>query len=231
MRLWRVLMGALALCAVTNAVAQAPDPRAALEAKAAAALAAKSWPDAESASKQLVTIDPARLDYRQTLATAQLNQGHYPDALATIDAAIALAAKSAPGTDPARQKGALAVMLVTKGNIFLKQGKMPEAVAAYEKAAPLTANPATAYFNICAVQYNAGKMPEAVAACDRAIAADPKKADAYFIKGSALFGDAKIQNGKVVPSRDAMAALQQYLVLAPNGPHVADVKAMLDAAK
>ena len=233
MKLARVVTALIVLGATTGAFAQGPDARAALEAKAAAAYNAKKWQDAESAFKQLVAIEPARFDYRQDLANAQLNLGHLPDALTSVDAAIALAEKSAKGTsaEAAKAKAALANMLVTKGNIFLKQRKTPEAIAAYEKAAPLAANPATAYFNLCAVHYNAGNMKGAAAACDKAIAADPKKADAYFIKGSVLFADAKMQNGKIVPSRDAMAALQQYLVLAPNGPHAADVKAMIDATK
>ncbi len=231
MRLTRVVAALLVLGATTGAFAQAPDARAALEAKAAAAYTAKSWADAESAFKQLAAMDPARLDYRQDLANAQLNQGHYPDALASVDAAIALAELSARGPEAAKAKAALAGMLVTKGNIFLKQKKVPDAIAAYEKAAPLAPNPATAYFNLCAVQYNEGNMKGAVAACDKAIAADPKKADAYFIKGSVLFADATMQNGKIVPSRESLAALRQYLVLAPKGPHADDVKAMLDATK
>jgi len=231
MKLTRVLTALLVLGAPTGAFAQNPDAQAALEAKAAAAYNAKNWQEAESAFKQLVAMEPARFDYRQDLANTQLNLGHLPDALASVDAAIALAEKSARGPDAAKAKAALAGMLVTKGNIFLKQRKQPEAIAAYQKAASLAANPATAYFNLCAVHFNSGDMKGAVAACDKAIAADPKKADAYFIKGSVLYADAKVQNGKIVPSRDALAALQQYLVLAPKGAHVDDVKAMLDATK
>jgi tetratricopeptide (TPR) repeat protein len=231
MRPTRVVMALLVFVATTGAFAQSPDARAAIEAKAAAAYTAKNWADAESAFKQLVAMDPARLDDWQALANAQLNLGHYPDALVSADAAVALAQKSAQGPDAAKAKAALAVLLVTKGNIFLKQKKVPDAIAAYEKAAPLAPNPGIAYFNLCAVHYNTGNTKDAVAACDKAIAADPKKADAYFIKGSLLYADATMQNGKIVPSKDALAALRQYLVLAPDGPHVDDVKAMLDATK
>ena len=80
---------------------------------------------------------------------------------------------------------------------------------------------------ICALLYNQGRMQEVVPACDKAIAADPAKADAYFIKGSALFGDARIENGKMVLPDGAVQALQKYLELAPSGSHVTDVKAML----
>ncbi|HEY4918734.1 MAG TPA: hypothetical protein VII40_01390 [Xanthobacteraceae bacterium] len=230
-RLSCVVTVLLAFAATTGASAQGPDARAALEAKAAAAYGAKSWANAESAFKQLVAMDPSRLDYRQSLANAQLNLGHYPDALASADAAIAIAEKSAQGPEAAKAKAALGPILVTKGNILLKQHRVPDAIAAYEKAAPLAANPATAYFNLCATLYNTGSTQGALAACDKAIAADPKKADAYFIKGSVLYADATMQNGKIVPSKAALAALRQYLLLAPNGAHVADVKQMLDAAK
>ncbi len=68
---------------------------------------------------------------------------------------------------------------------------------------------------------NAGKLPEAGAAADKAIAADPKKADAYYIKGQSLIPgatvDAKTQ--KVVAPPGCVEAYQQYLELAPDGPH------------
>jgi tetratricopeptide (TPR) repeat protein len=157
-RLTRVVTVLLAFAATTDAFPQVLDARAALEAKAAAAYSAKSWANAESALKQLVAMDPASLDYRQSLANAQLNLGRYPDALASADAAIAIAETSAQGPGAAKAKAALSVMLVTKGNILLKQHKVPDAIAAYEKAAPLATNPATAYFNLCAVLYNSGKL-------------------------------------------------------------------------
>src|SRR5580692_9315672 len=119
-RLSCVMTVLLAFAATAGAFAQGPDARAALEAKATAAYGAKSWADAESAFKQLVAMDPARLDYRQSLANAQLNLGHYPDALASADAAIAIAEKSAQGPEAAKAKAALGPILVTKGNILLK---------------------------------------------------------------------------------------------------------------
>ena len=126
-----------------------------------------------------------------------------------------------------KAKAALATLLTTRGNILLKQHRMADAIAAYEKAAAVSTNPGVAYFNICALLYNQGRMQEVVPACDKAIAAYPAKADAYFIKGSALFGDARIENGKMVLPDGAVQAFQKYLELAPSGSHVTDVKAML----
>lgn len=94
------------------------------------------------------------------------------------------------------------------------------------------ADSASSAFAACATLYNAGKTDEAIAACDKTIALDPGKADAWFIKGSALFGNAKIGSGKkfdVPPG--TVEALNKYLELAPNGPHAPDVHAMLDSLK
>jgi hypothetical protein len=61
------------------------------------------------------------------------------------------------------------------------------------------------------------------------VQADPTLANAWFVLGSSLFADAKIDsNGKVMMTAENRQALQKYLELSPDGPHAADVKAMLD---
>lgn len=196
-----------------------------------AAVQAKNWSDAASGFKQLIELRPDRYDYYSGLGDAQLNLGQYEDAVHTYGKGIQVAqAGTGPKDDPARIKAALGQMLTNQGNCYLKMRKTDQALAAYEKAAALSPNPGTAYFNLCATQYNAGKMDEAAAACAKAIAADPTKADAYFIRGSALYGNGKIdaQNKYVVPP-GTVEALKKYLELAPQGGHVEDVKAMLEA--
>ena len=86
------------------------------------------------------------------------------------------------------------------------------------------------YFNEAATLYNAGKLPEAGAAADKAIAADPKKADAYYIKGQALIPQATVdpKTQKIVAPPGCVEAYQQYLELAPDGQHAADVKGILE---
>ena len=98
---------------------------------------------------------------------------------------------------------------------------------AYEKAAK--AAPAQAgmyYYNEAATLYNAGKMHEAAAAADKAIAADPKRADAYYIKGQALIPKATVdpKTQKIMAPPGCVEAYQQYLELAPTGPHAEEVK-------
>ncbi len=222
---------ALAATALPRIGAGAPLPAAqsesqsALVAKAQAALDAKQWPDAEAALKQLSSSEP-RWEYSQALGAAQMNQGHYADALDSYQRAIELAGKNA---SPA----AIAAMYTAIGNANLKLKKNDAAIAAYTKAAALDPNPAVSYFNLCAVMFNMGQpAAKTVVFCDKAIAADPKKADAYFIKGSSLYGEGAVdKSNKFVVPPGAVEALKQYLVLAPGGPHAQDVKAMLDALK
>jgi len=225
------LLASLAFAATAQICAAAPLPAAqgenqnALVAKAQAALDAKQWPDAEAALKQLSASEP-RWEYFEALGAAQFNQGHYADSLNSYQRAIDLAGKSA---SPA----AIGQMYTTIGNANLKLKKNDAAIAAYNKAAALSPNPAVAYFNLCATMFNMGQpAAKTVPACDKAIAADPKKADAYFVKGSALYGEGALdKSNKFVPPPGALEALKQYLVLAPDGPHAQDVKAMFDALK
>jgi tetratricopeptide (TPR) repeat protein len=117
------------------------------------------------------------------------------------------------------------------GQTYAKMGNAKDSADAYEMAAKaLPANAAMYYFNEAATLYNAGKLPEAGAAADKAIAADPKKADAYYIKGQALIPQASVdpKTQKIVAPPGCVEAYQMYLELAPDGPHAADVKGILD---
>jgi tetratricopeptide (TPR) repeat protein len=231
-----VLLAGLALAATAQICAGAPLPAAqsanqsSLVAKAQAALDAKQWPDAEAALKQLLSSE-SRWEYAEALGAAQMNQGHYADSLESYQRAIDLAQKDLAGKNAS--PAAIAQIYTAIGNANLKLKKNDAAIAAYNKAATLAANPAVAYFNLCATMYNMGQpAAKTAAACDKAIAADPKKADAYFVKGSALFGEGVVdKSNKFVVPPGAVEALKQYLVLAPDGPHAQDVKTMLDALK
>jgi tetratricopeptide (TPR) repeat protein len=117
------------------------------------------------------------------------------------------------------------------GQSLAKQGNLKDSSDAYEQAAK--AQPASAamyFYNEAATLYNAGKLPEAGVAADKAIAADPKKADAYYIKGQALIPQATVdpKTQKIVAPPGCVEAYQEYLELAPDGPHAADVKGILE---
>ena len=111
-----------------------------------------------------------------------------------------------------------------------RAGNAKEASDAYDNAAKaMPANAGMYFYNEAAVLYNAHKLTEAGAAADKAIAADPKRADAYYIKGQALIPQATVdpKTQKIVAPPGCVEAYQQYLELAPDGPHAADVKGIL----
>jgi tetratricopeptide (TPR) repeat protein len=117
------------------------------------------------------------------------------------------------------------------GQVYGRLGNAKDSADAYEMAAK--AQPASAsmyYFNEAATLYNAGKNSEAEAAADKAIAADPKKAEAYYIKGQSLITQATVdpKTQKITAPPGCVEAYQKYLELAPDGPHAADVKGILE---
>ncbi len=193
----------------------------------------KQWQQAAGLFKQLIEINPDMWSYRQGLGNAQLNLGQYEDAIKSSEEGIKLAQAEINSKESeselVKTKAGIGMMLTNEGNAYLKLKKNDLAVVAYTKAAEMDPNPAVAYFNLCATEYNTGNVDGALAACDRAIAADPKKADAYFIRGSLLIAGSTVDaKGKVIAPPGTVEALKKYLELAPDGPHAADVKAMLE---
>jgi tetratricopeptide (TPR) repeat protein len=195
------------------------------------ALQAKNWEAAEPILRQLVAMNPARWEYQQALGNTLLAQNKYEEAVAVYEKAIPLAEdapKTDPKADPAKSKTGVAQMLTNEGSAYLKLKQNDKAVEAYTKAASMDPNPGTAYFNLCATQYNSGNTQGALAACDKAIAADPNRADAYYIKGSLMMADSKQdKDGKLTAPPGTAEALNKYLELQPDGPHANDVKQML----
>ncbi|HLW51995.1 MAG TPA: tetratricopeptide repeat protein [Candidatus Angelobacter sp.] len=210
----------------------------ALIAQYQAALAAKDWKAAIPPLQGMTTADPGRWEYFQALGNMQLNDGQYEEATQSYEKGIQVAQgyvsgatpkdPKNPNSDPAKAKAGIGQMLTNQGNAYLKLKKNTEAVAAYTKAAEMDPNPGTAYFNLCATQYNSGNTEGALAACDKAIAADPTRADAYFIKGSLMIaGSSADKDGKIIAPPGTSEALNKYLELAPDGGHANDVKQML----
>jgi len=210
----------------------------ALIAQYQAAATAKDWKAAIPPLQGMTAADPTRWEYFQALGNAQLNEGQYEEAAQSYDQGIKVAEgyvsgatpkdPKNPNSDPVKAKAGIGQMLTNEGSAYLKLKKNPEAVAAYTKAAEMDPNPGTAFFNLCATQYNTGNTEGALAACDKAIAADPNRADAYFIKGSLLIASSSAdKEGKINAPPGTAEALNKYLQLQPDGPHAADVKQML----
>jgi tetratricopeptide (TPR) repeat protein len=118
-------------------------------------------------------------------------------------------------------------MLNAEGDLYSKLSRHDEAIVAFAESAKLSAYAALPYFNLCATYYNMKRMPDAVTACDQAIASDPTMADAYFLKGSALFGQVALEQGRDVPPSETRATLNKYLEIAPNGRYAAAARGML----
>ncbi len=202
--------------------------------QAQGALQSQKWPEAETALKQVIAAYPetTKWELYRALAEAQKNQDKLDDAAQTFEKGIQVADAVAsgkapqdprnPNPDPARAKAGEGQMLGSLGSIYVKQGKMDQAITTYQKAAATDPNPAVAYFNLCALAFNARKYDDAAAACDKSAAADPNKADAWFFKGAAL---AKANKP------GAADAMNKYLQLDANGTHAAEAKAILQSAK
>lgn len=188
---------------------------------------AKDWAGAEATLKQLTAMAPDRWDLAQHLGDAQYNQGKFADAVKSYDGALNGAA--ADTTDPAGAKQAMGGMYINEGNAYLKLKKNKDAIAAFDKGAPLSDNPSVAYYNVCVIFYNAQEDKGAIAACDKAIAADPNMAEAYYIKGTIMVheGETDTKGNFVVP-KGTLDTLKGYLKLAPHGAHVAEVQQMID---
>jgi tetratricopeptide (TPR) repeat protein len=193
------------------------------------AMYAKDWSSAVATAQQLAGLKATSLNLK-LLANAQLYSGSADDALATYNRALAAAQQEKPTNDQAmgNWKDGLSQIYIGKGNALLKLHRTAEATELYNQSAELAANAGKAYFNICAVFYNQGNTHDSAAACRKCVQADPSMANAWFVLGSDLFADAPIDKGKVIASPETREAIERYLTLAPDGPHAADAKAMLE---
>jgi len=205
--------------------AQNPDPLTALYNQA---MLSRDWPHAITLAQQLV-LQKASSQNLWFLGNAQLYSGSADDALATYNRALDTAQQEKPadGQPMTAWKDGLSEIYIGKGNALLKLKRTTEAIDLYNQAAGLASNAGKAYFNICAVYYNNGNTKDSATACRKCVQADPNRANAWFILGSVLFADAPIENGKIESIPEMREALEKYLALAPDGPHAAEVKAML----
>lgn len=112
--------------------------------------------------------------------------------------------------------------------VYNSQKKFDEAGTASNKAIALRGasgggGDATSAFNAGAILVNQRKMAEAQAQFEKAIQLDPKMAEAHYQLAMTL-----INQGKVP---DAIKSLEQYLVVAPSGPHADEAKMMIPELK
>jgi tetratricopeptide (TPR) repeat protein len=119
------------------------------------------------------------------------------------------------------------------GEIYIHQGKVKEAQAAFDTAVQANPEQAPLYLgNEAIFFFQAGNADAQLAAAEKAIAVDPKRATLYYFKAQALTSKATIdpQTQKLVLPPGCVEAYRKYLELEPNGQFAADSKGVLAAA-
>jgi len=94
------------------------------------------------------------------------------------------------------------------GNALKDQGKLDEAIAAYNKALSIKPDYAEAYYNMGNALQDQGKLDEAIAAYNKALSIKPDYADAYNNMGNALKDQGKLD--------EAIAAYNKALSIKPD---------------
>jgi tetratricopeptide (TPR) repeat protein len=119
------------------------------------------------------------------------------------------------------------------GEIYARQGKVPEANAAYAEAAK--ADPAKAAFylrNEAVIFFQANNAQAQIAAAQEALKSDPNQPVLYYIIGQGLVQSATVdpKTNKILLPPGCAEAYQKYLELAPTGPYAADAQGILSQA-
>src|SRR5579871_1092239 len=113
-----------------------------------AALEAQQLAEATEILNQLIADDPGRWEFYQNLGTIQSNQSHYEDAARSYERGIELAQSGVTtGTQPDKRE--ISLMMIYAGDAYLQLGNTDKAGAWYSKAAEISPDPVTAYFNVC----------------------------------------------------------------------------------
>jgi tetratricopeptide (TPR) repeat protein len=119
------------------------------------------------------------------------------------------------------------------GEVYVRTNRVPDAQAAFDKAA--AANPAQAglfYSNEAVFLFQAGNAAAQLEAANKAIAADPGRPRNYYFKAQALTTQATVdpKTNKLILPPGCLEAYQKYLELEPDGQFAPDTKAILAAA-
>ncbi|HEY6352220.1 MAG TPA: tetratricopeptide repeat protein [Candidatus Angelobacter sp.] len=143
----------------------------------------REWPAAREILDQLIAADPNRWEFYQNLGTVQTNQSDYEGAAKSYERGVELAQSGVTtGTQPA--KSDISLMMVYAGDAYARTGNLDKAITFYSKAAEISSDPGTAYFNICRAQRSAGNVDAALQACNKAVATDPNRWEFYQVLGS-----------------------------------------------
>ncbi len=130
---------------------------------------------------------------------------------ADIPAAQLEAQRAAKGSDPQ--------YLMALGNAYAKEGKFPQAVAAFRDALTIDPHYAAAANNLGNSWFMMSRFDEAIAAYSRVLALDRGNKDARFNRAFALFHQRKI--------KEALAECDALLRLDPQNPKALQLRAQL----
>ncbi|MGZ4813796.1 MAG: carboxypeptidase regulatory-like domain-containing protein [Terriglobales bacterium] len=203
-------------------------------AQARAASEAGNFDQAKQLMTQATQVDPNREILWFQLGEAQRNAAlkatDANEKKTGLEAAVESynkALKLVPNTKP----DVMGAIYNQMGEAYARMGNTDQAAKAYDAAAAADLpNAAKYYFNEGAVLTNASHYKEANEAFGKAIQADPTKADAYYWKGSNGVNMATMdKDNKMVVPPGTEEAFNKYLELDPNGKHVEEAKAMLQA--
>ncbi len=199
---------------------------------ALAELGLKKYPEAEQNFKVALGIDTATVERAHSQDFYQ-----QPDrALATAPSATRASRNTMGGevnSGKSRSPELMGTGYASLGEIYIHQGKLQEAEAAFDDA--VKANPAEAalYFrNEMIFFFQAGNADAQLAAAEKAIAIEPGRAMLYYFKGQALVSRATVdpQTQRPVLAPECIAAYRKYLELEPTGQYNADARGVLAAA-
>ena len=165
------------------------------------------WADLARAQLGLKKYDEAEVNYKKAIELESASKKPKPEVLGAANAGL--------------------------GEVYARQGKVPEAQAAFDAAAKSDPTRAAMHLrNEAVIFFQEKNSPAQVAAADEAIAADPNQAVLYYIKGQGLIMNATVdpKTNRIVLPGECEEAYQKYLALAPTGPYAAEVKGILDQA-
>jgi len=162
------------------------------------------WFQLAQAQGLLKKYDESETAYKKTLALNAASKKPRPDIEGMADAGL--------------------------GEVYARNGKVPEANAAYDAAAKANPTGAATYFkNEAVIFFNANSGDAQIAAADEAIKVDPAQPLPYYLEGQGLIQKATIdpKTGKMILPDGCAESYEKYLALAPTGPYAAEVKAIL----
>lgn len=184
-----------------------------------------NYADAAAIMQRDVALKPDAAVLWVELGMAQSGLKQWPDAQTSLEKGLAIdqaAKKPDPGMDGAAED--------KLGEVLVNLGKIPDAQAAYDKAAQINPSGAGMYYgNEAIMMARVGQGDATVAAADKAIAANPNNPIPYYLKGQALIQKATVdpKTQKIIAPPGCVEAYQKYLDLAPNGQFANDAKQVL----